>query len=130
MSIKIKFENSGKGVVYTCSGIVTGNELIDANNTIISNPNIIYQICDVSKAKDIRIDVEQMHAIAIQDNSYPPDSKLSCVVFIGDLSKWKTLYDSYEQMSKEWVGRRTNFTTTVFDNIKDARAWLSQNKIF
>lgn len=101
MSILIKLEKNGKGVVFICSGIVTGEELIDANETIISNSDIEYQICDFTNAKDICIDLPQMHQIAIQDNSYHMDSKLSHIVFVGDISKWKNLYDSYEQMSKE-----------------------------
>lgn len=127
MSIQIELEENGKGVVFICSGIVTAEELIDATDTIISNSNIHYQICDFSNAKDIRIDLQQMHKIAIQDNSYPLDSKLSHIVFVGDISKWKILYESYEQMSKEWIGRRTGFTTAVFDNIEEAKKWLSKN---
>lgn len=127
MSIQIKLENNDKGVVFVCDGIVTADELINATAAIQSNNNIQYQICDVSKAKDIRIDTEQMHKIAIQDNSYPPGSKLSHILFVGDISKWKHLYESYEQMSKEWVGRRTGFSTAIFNNIEEARIWLKQN---
>ena len=127
MSVQIKLENDDKGVVFICDGIVTADELIDATGEIQSNKNIQYQLCDFSRAKDIRIDIEQMHKIAIQDNSYTIDSKLSHILFVGDISKWKHLYESYEQMSKDWVGRRTGFTTAIFNNIEEARIWLKQN---
>lgn len=127
MSIKIKFENSSQGILLICSDIVTGDELIEANNKILSESNVVYQICDFSTAKDIRIDIEQMHKIAIQDNSYPADSKLSHMAFVGDTLKWKTLSESYEQMSKDWVGRRTKFVTAMFENLEEARNWINRN---
>ncbi len=127
MSVELIFEENDTGVLIMCTGHVSGGELIKANDILIPKQNVVYQIWDFSLAKEVQIEIEQIHRAAIQDDSFPESSSLTHIAFVGDTNKWGHIYETYEHMSKTWVGRHIKFSSAMFESMDEAREWINQD---
>ena len=72
MPLKNIFLDDTFGILRVGEGIVTANEILDANNEILSKeklrPNLLYIIVDMTKANDLEASSSDMQQIAASDS--------------------------------------------------------------
>jgi hypothetical protein len=102
MSLEVTFTADGIGVIHTTRDVLTGNELVEADERlrayIARNPEIRYLLVDHSEVPEERIDVESVQALAstVKDTMNPIPEGLVAIVapsdFLFGLSRmWETL---------------------------------------
>ena len=116
-------------VVIQFSGNITGTELIDINGELIKNTGFISRIWDYLRADNIKISLEDMHKIAIQDSSLSQKSKLQKVAIVVTKELARGLDEMYEQFSKDWVGRPHYFESKTFSSINEANEWVFSDEM-
>jgi len=125
MTIHFNYESDPIGVFAVCTGVVTGAEIISANEEVSKCDECVYHLLDFSSAIKIDISLEEMHKIAIQDNSIRKSAALEKIAMVGDLNMLEKTFKEYEQFSRDWVGRNKPYVTKLFQNINEARDWIN-----
>ena len=121
MTFNIKWHK--KGVFLKFRGIVNSQDLIDANNYLISNANfelIDYQIFDFSEIDDFQITAYDMAIIGSMDKSQAEFNKKMKVAVITNDNYVKELTTEYNAFMKE-----TGWSSRVFDDIETAKKWIN-----
>jgi len=124
MPIEIKLLHGGIGVLYECNGALTGKDLIDANNRILTFDGEIkklrYGLIDETAINDIDISESEMLTIAAQDEkiaSLVPDGAIVAIIaksaFAFGLSRlwesfiehtgWETMTFRDRLMAESWI---------------------------
>lgn len=124
MTTELQYQDNPAGVTMVFYGDVTGKELIDANNRIADCKECTYQLTDFTGMKKLDISMEELHRVAIQDCTVPPDSKLKKLAIVGDTKRYARLIDLYYLFVNVWVGKSRNYETRTFNDLEDARKWL------
>jgi hypothetical protein len=110
------------GVYVKFRGVVTAQDLIDANNYVISNANfesINYQIFDFLHIDDFNVSSNDITLVAMIDKSQSEsvDEMKIAILTQNDYVKEINLkYDQYMTGSK--------WETKIFGTIKSAKAWV------
>ena len=121
MTFNIKWHK--KGVFLKFRGIVNSQDLIDANNYLISNANfetIDYQVFDFSEIDDFQITVYDMAIIGSMDKSQAEFNKKMKVAVITNDNYVKELTTEYNTFMK-----RTDWVSRVFNDNETAKKWIN-----
>lgn len=121
MTFNIKWHK--KGVFLKFRGVVNSQDLIDANNYLISNADfetIDYQIFDFSEIDDFQITAYDMAIIGSMDKSQAEFNKKMKVAVISNDDYIKELTREYNafMIGTDWVSK-------VFNNIETAKKWIN-----
>ena len=129
MSVKLKNLDAGLGVVFTCKGIVTGQEIIQANKNILSFKETIkiskYCIIDYSETTEYDVSTSEIEIIAAQDREmsrHLPDYIVAIVAKRNLEFGVSRMWEAVAQMhGLQWE-------TMVFNDRNDAEKWI-KNKV-
>ena len=124
MPVTIQYQDDPTGVVLLYTGIVTGDDIMRANDEIADCEECTYQLSDFSGATGVKVSPAEMHRIAIQDCSIPSHYKLEKAAMVGNKDKYARLVDLYYLFAEVWVGKQRQYETRTFDTVEEARQWL------
>lgn len=115
-----------RGVCWTYSGLVTGQEIISASVSIYSDrrfDDLRYKLCDFLDVEDIQMTAMEMnkvvcqHAAAAYSNH---DIKIAVVGKKVDFSKLSLLIDRFRNFESKY-----SWPIELFEDLADAQAWLA-----
>ncbi len=111
-----------KGVYVKFRGVVTAQDLIDANNYLISNANfetIHYQIFDFSTIEDFKITSYDISIIGVMDKSQTGFKKEMKVAIVTEDDYVREITTEYDHIMSE-----SNWQTKIFANYESALTWV------
>lgn len=122
MPIQINYLDKGTGIEIIASGIVTGEEIINANKEIYNEENLYkqrYQIIDRSHCSKFEVFAEEIEAIAEIDNQA---SEKNPNIIIAVVSTTAIQYG----MTEMWRAYLKNdlFVTRIFPDRENANKWI------
>lgn len=112
----------GKGVFITFRGIVKSQDLIDANNYLLSNADfdsLDYQVIDFSDVEDFKATSYDMGIIGSMNNSQTLFNKKIKVAFITSDNYIK---EQIKEYNKYMI--KTDWEIQTFNNLKEAKKWV------
>lgn len=126
MPVQINIIQGGIGIEFISSGVVTGQEIIEANNKIYTRENLLslkYKIIDRSNCTDYQVTAEEIKSIAAQDIEA---SKINNNIVILLISPTALQYG----MTRMWQMHveATGFRSEIFKNRDSANEYIK--KIF
>ena len=124
MAIKIQYIDDGVGIKIIASGIVTGEEIIEAHKEIYSKTNLKkqrYQIIDRSNCKDYQVSSTEVQRIADIDKAA---AKINPNIFMALISPTDVQF-GMSRMWEAFIGE-TPFVTKVFRDRKSADEWIEE----
>lgn len=125
MSIVCEFRSNG--VIIWHSGVITGNDLIQANKEIYSHKYddvFEFQLADLSNVEEFDVSMEDMRILAKMDYEIKIDTKqFACAVAPSDL-----LFG----MSRSWniQSEKDDFENNVVRRMDEAIAWFKSKGIY
>jgi len=120
MTFNIKW--SKKGAYVKFHGVVNAQDLIDANNYLISNVNfegINYQIFDFKNIEDFKITSFDISIIGVMDKSQTEFKKEMRVAIVTTDDYVREITREYKELMEE-----SSWITKVFDDIENAKLWV------
>lgn len=122
MPIQINYLDKGTGIEIIASGIVTGEQIINANKEIYNEENLYkqrYQIIDRSHCSKYEVFAEEIEAIAEIDNQA---SEKNPNIIIALVSTTSIQYG----MTEMWRAYLKNdlFVTRNFSDRESANKWI------
>jgi hypothetical protein len=120
MTFNIKWDKKGAYIKFR--GTVNAQDLIDANNYLISNANfegINYQIFDFLNIEDFKITSFDISIVGVMDKSQSEFNKEMKVAILTQDDYVREITREYEELMEG-----SNWTTKVFDNMTSAKQWL------
>jgi len=111
-----------KGAYIKFRGVVNAQDLIDANNYLISNVNfdgINYQIFDFLNIDDFKITSFDISIIGVMDKSQTEFKKEMRVAIVTQNDYVREITREYKELMKE-----STWVTKVFDDIEIAKQWV------
>ena len=125
MTIQINYLGNGTGIEIIASGIVTGEEVIEAHKEIYNKGNLRkqkYQIIDRSHCTEYQITSEEVEKIAGIDNKA---SEVNPNIIIALISPTSLQFG----MSRMWQAyiEDDRFVTKIFQDRKSADEWINHN---
>lgn len=124
MPVQINFLDNGIGIEFISSGVVTGEEIIEANKKVYNDKNLIrlkYKIIDRTNCTDYRVSTEEMEIIAEQDRIA---SKINRNITILLVSPTDLQY-GMTRMWQAYTGT-TGFTSEIFKDRASADEYLKK----
>ncbi len=120
MTFNIKWDKKGAYVKF--HGVVNAQDLIDANNYLISNANfegINYQIFDFLNIEEFKITSFDISIVGVMDKSQSEFNKEMKVAIL-------TQDDYVREITREYkdLMEGSNWITKVFDNVDSAKQWV------
>jgi len=112
------------GIIWTYSGVLTGNELLNSNFEIFGDErfdDIRYQIVDLSAVEKVEVTENHMRKIAHLDMAAArtnPRIKVAVVSTTSIASDLSIQYEKYTSGKSPWV-------TQTFATVAEAEAWVS-----
>ena len=122
MTFNINWDKEGVYVKFR--GNVTAQELIDANNYVISNANfdtINYQIFDFLHIDDFNISSYDISIIGTMDKSQSDFKKEMKVAVVTQDDYVREVITEYDQLMSG-----TNWITRIFSSIGNANSWVNE----
>ena len=119
MTFNINWDKHGVYVKFR--GVVTAQDLIDANNYVISNANfesINYQIFDFSDIEDFKITSYDINIIGVMDKSQTDVKNEMKVAIVTEDDYVKEITKEYDQIMSG-----SNWVTQIFPNNELAKKW-------
>ena len=111
-----------KGVFITFRGIVKSQDLIDANNYLLSNADfdsLDYQVIDFSDVEDFKVTSYDMGIIGSMNNSQTLFNKKMKVAFItSDIY----IKEQIKEYNKYMI--KTDWEIQIFKNLQEAKKWV------
>ena len=111
-----------KGVFITFRGIVKSQDLIDANNYLLSNADfdsLDYQVIDFSDVEDFKATSYDMGIIGSMNNSQTLFNKKIKVAFITSDNYIK---EQIKEYNKYMI--KTDWEIQIFNNLQEAKKWV------
>jgi len=123
MPVRIRFTDNGLGVIMTGSGIVTGEEILNANKDAYARATepLIYQLFEGDKITGLSVSTNDLRAAADQDiaASKRMPNTIVAVHASDDLPfGLARMWDAFVQ--------ETGWKTNVFRTRSEAEAWLKE----
>ncbi len=123
MTIEVNFLDNGIGIEIIASGIVTGDEIIEAQKEIYHADNLNkqkYQIIDRTDCKKYQVYAEEIQVIADMDNDAADKNPNIIIAVVAPT----TLQFG---MTKMWQAYLKNdcFITKIFHDRKSADRWIN-----
>ena len=122
MPIELKYVDDGAGVEFIATGLVTGAEIIAANNRLYGHEafsKLRYQLIDRTHCTDFHVSNEDIEAIAAQEIEAAATNPSMIVAFVSTTD----LQYGITRMYQAHVGDR-GFLNGLFRNRDTALAWL------
>ena len=122
MPIELKYVDEGVGVEFIVKGLVTGAEIIAANNRVYGHEafsKLRYQLLDRTDCTDFQVSNEEIEAIAAQEIEAAAVNPHMIVAFVSTTD----LQYGITRMYQAHVGDR-GFLTGLFRDRASALAWL------
>lgn len=113
------------GIVVRCDGVVTGRELVEANDLVSTEPKQRYQLWDFTDTRALEITFDEIHKLAVQDANIDKDSELQAILIVGSSRTLENLTQAYESFSSKRSDGHRPFNTKMLGTVSEARAWLS-----
>lgn len=113
-----------KGVYVKFRGIVSSQDLIDANNYVISNKNfedIAYQIFDFLSIDEFNIVKKDIQIIGLMDKSQSEFKKDMKVAIVTDRDDVRETILEYDKLMKN-----SSWLTEKFPDVDSARKWCNK----
>ena len=123
MPYVIDMSDDGKGIVVTLSGVITGQEAMAANNTVVErmeSHGLAWQAWDMSSAERFDITTEQLRALAIQDSNMARKKSDHKVALVGT----RELFAGADEIYSIFSDVRGGFEMQRFDRMADAMEWV------
>lgn len=123
MTFSIQWQKNG--VFITFRGVVKAQNLIDANNYLLSNADfdsLDYQVFDFSKVKDFKVTTYDMSIIGSMNSSQSVFNKKVKIAFVTSNNYIKEQIEEYKLYMKN-----TDWKIQIFSNLKEAKKW-AQNE--
>ena len=122
MPIELEHLDDGRGVLWQFRGTVTGQDMIDTNDTVFSEEptdRLLYLLVDTSTADQIEVSVDEIAKIALQDKMAA--DKYHNLVIAAVASE-----QSIFGLARMWEARSEDarLHTQVFRTVPEAQAWL------
>lgn len=130
MPVAIRNMDDGKGILFNCTGIVSGSEFIEINSRLTASVKkqsrlAKYGIIDYSKADQVHLSSSDIEVISSQDKEiarYVPEF-IVAIIAVKDLEygvsrMWKTFIELHDLL----------WDTMVFKDRSDAEEWI-KNKM-
>lgn len=114
------------GVLWTFRGLVTGDEILRANQEIYRDPRfqrLTYQIVDLTAVERFDVTEDDMAMIAVNDRIASRSKPGVRVAIAADDELIKDLSAFYDavMVGSPWRQR-------IFDSMSEAREWLTQSR--
>ena len=112
-----------KGVYVKFRGVVTAQDLIDANNYVLSNANfesINYQIFDFLQIDDFKITSHDITIIATMDKSQTESKEVMKIAILTVNNYVKEITSEYDQFM---IG--SDWETKIFETAEAAKEWVN-----
>lgn len=122
MTFNINWDKTGVYVKFR--GIVSSQDLIDANNYVISNKNfesINYQIFDFNNIDQFNITQEDINIIGTMDKSQTDFKKEMKVAIVTHDDYVRKITTDYKEIMSD-----SSWVTKIFSDVESARKWASQ----
>jgi hypothetical protein len=126
MPITLREVGGGIGIVFDCQGVVTGQEMIQANKLLLSfGENVkkcLFGMIDQSNVTSVDFSVADLQAIAEQDKGISALARKGVVVAV--VSPSNIQYG----LSRMWEAlvEETGWQTMVFRSKQDAEGWIKR----
>ena len=122
MAIRINYLDNGIGIEIIASGIVTGEEIIKAQEEIYNEENLQkqkYQIIDRTHCTEYQVSSEDIERISDIDNRA---SEVNSYIIIAVVSSTPLQYG----MTRMWQAyiKEDRFMTKIFVDRKSADEWI------
>jgi len=122
MTVQINYPDNGIGIEIIASGIVTGEEIIKAQDEIYNEENLQkqkYQIIDRTHCTEYQVSSEDIERISDRDNRA---SEVNSYIIIAVVSSTPLQYG----MTRMWQAyiREDRFVTKIFADRKSADEWI------
>jgi hypothetical protein len=124
MPVQTDLTSDRLGVIVTCSGLVTGKDLVEANAQVVACVNCQYQLWDFSAISQVQVSADAIHRLALQDSDIPEWSSLEKIAVVGADDSVDELTRVYELYSSALIGRRRAYEVRRFRTRKAAELWL------
>jgi hypothetical protein len=124
MPVQINILQDGIGIEFISFGVVTGQEIIEANKKIYNRENLLrlkYKIIDRTNCTDYRVTPEEIRIIAAQDIEA---SKINKNILILLVSPTPLQYG----MTRMWQVHieSTGFQSEIFKDIESAKEYINK----
>ena len=122
MTVQINYPDNGIGIEIIASGIITGEEIIKAQDEIYNEENLQkqkYQITDRTHCTEYQVSSEDIERISDRDNRA---SEVNSYIIIAVVSSTPLQYG----MTRMWQAyiREDRFVTKIFADRKSADEWI------
>ena len=122
MPVQINTLDAGIGIEFISSGVVTGKDIIGANNLIYTHENLCllrYKIIDRTTCTDYNVTPEEIRTIANQDKAA---AKINPNIIVALVSTTPYQYG----MTRMWGAYidGTGLQAGIFNDRKSADTWL------
>jgi len=122
MTFNINWDKRGAYVKF--HGIVSAQDLIDANNYLISNANfegINYQIFDFLNIEEFKITSFDISIIGVMDKAQTEFKKEMKIAILTQDNYVRKITKEYDQLMEG-----SNWITKIFDNMENAKQWVKE----
>ena len=124
MPMTLKYIKNG-GVLLKGEGVVTGMDIMQANDTIYNSPEEIqkikYQLCDYTNVSELNVSSEELKRLAAQDKRAAKINPHMFLALVGE----KDLVYGLIRMWEAYVDI-SPLESMAFRNIKDAEKWIEE----
>ena len=124
MPMSIDYIGDG-GIIIRGEGLITGSEIIEANDIIYESPDKIkkikYQICDLTNASDYSTSESELRAISNQDKKASEINPKMFIAVVGEKDVIFGLARMWEAFSYD-----SPLETMVFRKMEDAQQWVRE----
>lgn len=125
MSCVVTYEALGTGVLVTCSGHVSAEDIRKVNaDFVFSKENarkLRYKIWDFSNVTSKQISNNDMYAFAMQDKMAAQTNPNQVIAIVGP----KHLFNGYDQVFHIYEEVWSGFKSKTFETLQEARKWIA-----
>ena len=122
MTVQINYLDNGIGIEIIASGIVTGEEIIEAHKEIYNEENLRkqkYQIIDRTHCTKYQVTAEEVDVISEIDNNASEVNPNILIAFVSPTS----LQFGMSRMWQAYI-KEDRFVTKIFQDRKSADEWI------
>jgi hypothetical protein len=115
-----------KGLILSCSGVLTGNELIDVKRSLVTeqNKHLRYIITDLTHVHEFQIHADAIRSMVEQNKRLAAIAEPGMLVAIAAPQQ---LGFGLARMWEAYAHHETGWRTSVFHSRADADLWIEQN---
>lgn len=124
MPSEITHEEHGRGVIITLTGVVSGDDIRQANRHIYAEERLgklRYQIWDLTEAEDVDLSSDDLRSFAVQDMAATQTNPDQIGAIVGNPEVLQGLDRIYHVYGDVWAGLRSQ----TFPTMAAAREWVT-----